>query len=180
MNDLNQLVEVLPYDPAWPLLFLVEEQRLREALGNQIAGVEHIGSTAVPGLAAKPILDILLAVHIGEMEPVRANLAVLAYEDITPVLESAGVRGRIVFRRNDGRCIVHLVRPDSWEWHDFLRYRDYLRAYPREAELYAEAKKAALQSGAVTWIAYSEAKRHVKELLLKRSEFWRPDSTPRN
>ncbi len=152
------VVRLVPYDPAWPRLFGAEAERLQrifEAAGLRLR-VEHMGSTAVPGLAAKPILDILGGY------PEDARLA-----DYVRVLTSAGyehrgeqgIPGREFFRRGDPRSYhLHLTKIDSQFWRDHLAFRDRLRADDALRDAYARLKYDLAQRFPRDREAYIEAK----------------------
>jgi GrpB-like predicted nucleotidyltransferase (UPF0157 family) len=126
----------VPYDPAWPEIFEAERARLETALAPWLeGGVHHIGSTAVPGLAAKPIIDMLAGVR--DLEEARAAF---------PGLEALGYRYRPhrpeahLFVQEDRG--VHLTEPGSDIWRERLAFRDALRASPELRDEYAEWKRA--------------------------------------
>jgi GrpB-like predicted nucleotidyltransferase (UPF0157 family) len=137
---LSEQVEIVPYDPTWPRLFAEEVARLRAALPAELIGrIEHFGSTAVPGLAAKPIIDML--VEASSMEDVAQRIAPLlqaqGYEFFWRAPEH-GLPGMDYawFIRRDaaGRRThhIHFLEAGSSEWERLL-FRDYLRANPRRA-----------------------------------------------
>ena len=134
---------VVDYDPCWPRAFRREAERIGVALGSELK-LQHIGSTAVPGLIAKPIIDMLGEVAaISAVEAVARRLAGLGYED----MGAHGVPGRRYFRRSEGVCRshhLHLFAAGSVAAWAHLAVRDYLRSHPREAQGYAAAKRAAL------------------------------------
>jgi GrpB-like predicted nucleotidyltransferase (UPF0157 family) len=124
----------VPYEPEWPALFERERARLEEALAPWLdGGIHHIGSTAVPGLAAKPIIDMLAGVR--DLKQARAAF---------PRLEALGYRYREhrpeahLFFRDD--CGVHLTEPGSDLWRERLAFRDALRAEPELRREYAAWK----------------------------------------
>jgi GrpB-like predicted nucleotidyltransferase (UPF0157 family) len=134
-------IEIVDYDPNWPRLFEEERGLLVRALpADQVLAVEHAGSTAIPGLAAKPIIDIYLAVP--SIEQARATL-VEPLERIGYVYWAENPkRDRMFFvkgmppygpRRTHH---VHVSEPTSDAWHSPLLFRDYLRRHPDEAERY--------------------------------------------
>ena len=155
-------VRVVPYNPSWPTLFVAEAQRLREALpSNLLIALEHTGSTAVPGLAAKPVLDLLGGHPRGAL-----------VEQYIPALAGAGysyrgeqgIPGRHFFRRGEPRAYhLHLVEQDGTFWREHITFRNALRAdvelrdeyaalklslarrYPRDREAYIEGKGAFVQ-----------------------------------
>ena len=153
MEGLDEPVHLAAWDAAWTWQAADEIARLTPVLGH----VEHIGSTAVPGLTSKPVID-LMAIDPG------GNIATtLGYED----LGEAGVPGRRYLRRRNPHFNLPLILPGSPHWTSNLALRDYLRAHPNEARRYAEAKQAAAQFP--TLLAYSEHKRTVVEDLLRRA-----------
>jgi GrpB-like predicted nucleotidyltransferase (UPF0157 family) len=129
---------VVPYDPAWPALFRQLGARLRDALGGVALRIDHIGSTAVPGLAAKPVIDVQISVAALEpMQPYRAPLEALGLR-----WRDKPDRSKRYFREAPGsrRTHIHVRRSGSWSEQFSLLFRDYLRARPGEAAAYAELK----------------------------------------
>jgi GrpB-like predicted nucleotidyltransferase (UPF0157 family) len=127
--------------------------------------VEHIGSTAVLGLAAKPIIDVLIGVRRGRQKAVSEALSAHGW---TPLGE-AGVPGREYLRRRAGpHANVHIVEHGSALWRDNLALRDYLRRDSDARQRYATAKRQAAQE-APTLLAYSERKAAVVEKLLREA-----------
>lgn len=118
-------VWLVPYDPDWPRLFELEASRIQAACGSLVREIVHVGSTAVPGLAAKPIIDLMVGVEdFADAGAVVAVLERLGYRD----LGAYGVPGRI-FLRYQEPCTHHvqLTEVDSPFWHDELLFRDVLR-----------------------------------------------------
>ncbi len=134
-------LEIAPCQEGWLSLYEEEAERIRSACGSVIVAIEHVGSTAVPGLAAKPILDImpgLTRVENGHatVEPMKK----LGYE----YFGEFGIPGRFYFtRHHDGRCVVHVhmfeVGTEEWERH--LLFRDYLRQHADVTAEYETLKK---------------------------------------
>lgn len=128
-------VVVVPYDPAWPDLFAAERRALEEVLGPWLhGGIHHIGSTAVPGLASKPIVDMIAGVR--DLDEVRAAfepLAQLGYERFPHRPEAHAFR-----KPGYG---VHLTVPGSPIWNERLAFRDALRADSKLAAEYEAWKK---------------------------------------
>lgn len=167
MRDLDEPVHLAPYDPSWPDLFRSEAERLRTALPVENV-IEHIGSTAVPGLVAKPIIDIMVGIDPHhDLEDVRSVIGSLGYED----LGEAGVPGRVYFRKRSATAFnAHLTSLNGPIWCTNLAFRDYLRTNPEAAHEYAEAKTSAVESGAGTLLAYSDRKGEMILRLLRRLE----------
>jgi GrpB-like predicted nucleotidyltransferase (UPF0157 family) len=155
MPDLDEPVRLSAYNPEWPALFAAEADRIRSALRPR-AAVEHIGSTSVTGLLAKPIIDIMLGVNPQDVDEVRQDLSSLGYED----MGEAGVPGRLYFRRRAEHDFnVHLVQRGGPIWETNMAFRQYLRHDAGAARAYAELKRSAVASGATMLLAYSEYKR---------------------
>jgi GrpB-like predicted nucleotidyltransferase (UPF0157 family) len=139
----SKTVRVVPYDDCWPALFEVEARRIVEAVaraGLPELALAHVGSTAVPGLAAKPILDVAAGRS--------ADTAPLAYIEVFESLDyvyrgDGGLPGREFFRRGVLRSHhVHLVERNGTHWVRYLRFRDALRANPALRDAYAALKQS--------------------------------------
>lgn len=137
--DAAESVVVVEYDPAWPQLYEAEGQRIRTALGDALVAVEHIGSTAVAGLAAKPVIDVLAGLRTLDLTRAQIEaMASLGYE----YLGEYGIPGRLFFRKGRPRSHhVHAVLHASDLWERHLAFRDYLRARVDEAHSYAAFKR---------------------------------------
>lgn len=131
-------VRVVPYDPAWPARFAAEAARIAAVAELPALRLEHVGSTGVPGLAAKPIVDMLAGRPPGSpAAPYVAGLVRAGYEH----RGEQGIAGREFFRRGTPRAFhVHLAEADGPVWREMLRFRDALRADPSLAAEYAELK----------------------------------------
>jgi GrpB-like predicted nucleotidyltransferase (UPF0157 family) len=160
-------IRICDYDPAWPERFALEAARIRDALGDQKLRVEHIGSTSVPGLAAKPVVDVLL---------VLADPADEA--SYLPALEAAGYELRVrepgfyqhrMLRTPRRDVHVHVFPPDSPEIDRYLLFRGRLRADAAERELYARAKRRLAARDWPTMQHYAEAKTEVVEAIIARA-----------
>jgi GrpB-like predicted nucleotidyltransferase (UPF0157 family) len=160
---LDEPVTLAPYDAAWPAAFEAERHRLCEALELAPGAIEHIGSTAVPGLIAKPIVDLMLGSSIyPPLESLVSRLLILGYVD----MGEAGVAGRRYFKLREAVSFnLHVVERGGAHWTNNLRLRDYLRRDPAARERYADAKRAALGNGAQL-LAYSAAKQPALAALL--------------
>ena len=136
-------VTVVEYDPAWPDAFRAEADVLLARFEPGAARVEHIGSTAVPGLGAKPIIDIMLgAGGLRDIERAIPSIESLGYVYV-PELE-AEMPERRFFRKDTNGCRshhLHGVRFDGVFWQDHLLFRDYLRSHPDVAGAYHDLKR---------------------------------------
>jgi NAD-dependent deacetylase len=164
-------LEVVDYDPDWRHGYEAEAEVVRAALGAEVVAVEHMGSTAVPGLAAKPVIDISVGLRRAQLsEDDVGAMERLGYE----YLGENGLPGRLFFRRNEaGRRThhVHAVEHDGEHWHRHQAFRDYLRAHPEEAERYA-AEKRRLAAHNVTHGEYWERKQPYVDALFARAWTW--------
>jgi GrpB-like predicted nucleotidyltransferase (UPF0157 family) len=175
-------MEIADPDPRWPARYEEAAAEVARVLGPRLRAVEHVGSTAVPGLPAKPVIDVMAAVDALGDVPLPA-LAALGFEP-----RDTGMRGRLFLRReaeatDGGHPAVHLhVVP----WDGFLgrkerRFRDRLRAHPEEARAYGEVKRALAAAHGDDADAYTRAKtafiqevmdRDADERGLPREEVW--------
>jgi GrpB-like predicted nucleotidyltransferase (UPF0157 family) len=162
---LHERVEIVPYDPAWQGLFAEEAAHLRALLPAWLIGrIEHFGSTAVPGLAAKPIVDMLLEVR--SMEHVVQHIAPIlkreGYEFFWRDRERGlpGIAYAWFIRRDTaGRRThhIHCLEPGSSEWERLL-FRDHLRAHPEVARAYGVLKQRIAAEHPDDRLAYAKAK----------------------
>lgn len=132
-------LRLVPYEPNWPLLFLAEKNRLFASLSNDILDVQHIGSTSIPGMPAKPILDISVAVaNFEEATRCITLLEQLGYQ----YKGENGIPRRHYFVKGEPRTHhLHMLEIGSEEWKHHLLFRDYLRAAPAIANEYARLKQ---------------------------------------
>ncbi len=171
--DIDEPIHLESHDPAWPRYFEQERNRMCVALGLDTAAIEHIGSTAVFGLRAKPIIDIMVGVDGLPPTHLSEELIHLGYE----ALGEAGAPGRFYFRRREAVSFnVHVVEREGTHWKSNLALRDYLRRNPEEVSRYEDAKVAAVHSGASSLLKYSEAKAVIITELLSRAISWRAAS----
>jgi GrpB-like predicted nucleotidyltransferase (UPF0157 family) len=164
---LNGSVTLVDYDPSWPQLFEREAVRISGALGNGVLLLEHAGSTSVPGLAAKPKIDIILAVADSRDEP-----------SYVPPLEAVGYVLRIrepdwhehrLFKGPDTDVNLHVFSYGCAEIERMLRFRDHLRSDDRDRDLYEQKKRELAQR---TWKYtqhYADAKTEIVEQILARA-----------
>ncbi|MHC4481723.1 MAG: GrpB family protein [Planctomycetota bacterium] len=133
-------MRVVPYDPAWPKKYADEARRLWGAIGSMIEDVQHIGSTAIPGMAAKPMIDIAVAVADNAVvTSLIPPLAGIGYE-CRGLL--AGIEGHHFFRKGDPRkYYLHVFERGSAFWAARIAFRDYLISHADEAAEYRALKE---------------------------------------
>ena len=155
-------VVIADYDPAWPALFEREAGRLRDVLGAEILLLEHVGSTSVPGLAAKPVIDILLVVADPADE--GRYLPPLEQAGYRLVIREPGWHEHRALKGPDTDINLHVHGPASPEIERHLRFRDHLRADDADRELYQRTKRE-LAARPWTYIQqYADAKSAVVEI----------------
>jgi len=154
----RKTVEVVAYDEAWPRVFLQVRAELASALGAASSRIDHVGSTSVPGLAAKPIIDILVETpSLSLIDAAIPEMVGLGYE----ARGEYGIEGRRYFSRPGGpglKVQVHAYESVHPALARHVLFRDYLRAHPTEAERYGEVKLALASQHAGDRDAYQAAK----------------------
>jgi GrpB-like predicted nucleotidyltransferase (UPF0157 family) len=155
-HGLNRLVD---HDPEWATAFEEERTRIRSAVGDVARGIEHYGSTAVAGLRAKPIIDILLGVApLEDWIKCKAPLESLGYD----YAENAGVPGHFIFGRGRNRGerthLLHVVEFDGESWRSNLAFRDALRADESLRAGYQRTKEQAVAVAPEGRAKYNELK----------------------
>lgn len=150
---------VVPYNPNWQQAYRQEAETLRTTLGDAVQAIHHIGSTSIPGMRAKPIIDILLEVRTLEPLDKRSEAMVaLGYE----VMGAYGIEGRRYFRKINDLGVrthhVHAFDIGSRHIERHLAFRDYLIAHPEIAKEYSALKARLTKSASVSWDAYLDGK----------------------
>ena len=163
----RRAIVIADYDPAWPRRFDREEAKIRRALGQAALAVEHVGSTSVPGLAAKPIVDILLVVEDSSDEG-----------SYLPELRRAGYVLRVrepdfeehrMVRTPEKDVHVHIFSPGSKEGERLLLMRDHLRHNEADRKLYVSTKRELASGDWPSMQHYADAKTGVIQDILARA-----------
>lgn len=165
-------IEIVEYDPSWPTAYREEVDRLRSVVGQITVGFAHIGSTAVPELPAKDIVDVLAGVNdITDVDPYVDQLTDLGYT-FYPSSRSVESRDwRYFERRDEGQWVnLHFMPADSEAVHRDLLFREYLRDHPDVAERYAELKHELAASHPTDVEAYSTGKSAFVADVIERAE----------
>ena len=142
-SKFNRPIVVVDYDPKWPILFEKEKEAITAALGNRFLMVEHMGSTAVPGLAAKPVIDIAVGIQsLAEAPVLIAYIEQLGYF-YDPILEQLVPERRFFWKGTPTihTYHLHLAEPDHPVLLKPLQFRDYLRRHPEAVEQYGVLKR---------------------------------------
>lgn len=164
---LDSSIALVEYDPRWPRLFEREQARIRAALGDRVVLLEHCGSTSVPGLAAKPIVDMVLTVRDSADEP--AYVAALEAAGYMLRIREPGWFEHRCFKGPDTDVNLHVFSAGCAEVERMLLFRDTLRADDAERALYERTKR---ELAAQTWRYvqyYADAKSAVVEQIMTRA-----------
>jgi GrpB-like predicted nucleotidyltransferase (UPF0157 family) len=173
LKPLSAPVVLVDYDPEWPHAFRIEAEKIWSAVGERALRIEHVGSTSVPNLTAKPIIDIVLVVSSSANE-----------EDYAGALEKAGYQLRIrepawyehrLFTGPENRVNLHVFSAACPEVDRMLAFRDWLRTSKADRELYARTKWALAQQNWKYTQNYADAKTAVIEEIMSRA---RSSATP--
>ncbi len=172
---------IADYNPQWPVLFEQEKAHLTEALGEHFFCIEHIGSTSVPGLGAKPIIDIMIAVRSLEeadqfcIQPIvkMGYVYMQEFEQETPQ--------RRFFRKTTAEGVrthhIHMVKLDSKWWRDHLLFRDYLRVHAEARRTYETYKRQLAEREWNESSDYSEAKTDFILKIMEEARAWQEEQT---
>ncbi|MGP3929870.1 GrpB family protein [Nonomuraea sp. KM88] len=164
-------VEIVDHDPGWPADFAALGRTMRAALGSVAVRIDHIGSTSVPGLAAKPVIDVQIAVR--SLEPLAAfkrplELVGLVHRAGNPELTKRYFREAPGHRRTH----VHVREHGSFSQQLPLLFRDYLRAHPAAASEFAEAKRRCADRFRDAREEYVAAKEPYVWDIVRRADAW--------
>jgi GrpB-like predicted nucleotidyltransferase (UPF0157 family) len=183
----TETIHLADYDPRWPSIFEEERERLQSAIGQWVADIQHVGSTSIPGIAAKPIIDI--AIHLRSLldalkciTPLRGHLG---YE----CLGEFGIPGRIYFRKPTdspmpgqshegvGRTHqIHMYELGHEQYEKQIVFRDYLRAHADAARAYEELKRELAVRHATSIEAYAHSKSDFVQSILRSAAVARSPS----
>jgi GrpB-like predicted nucleotidyltransferase (UPF0157 family) len=170
---MNRSVRIVDYDPHWSILYEEEKRHILEVVGDIIARIEHIGSTTVPNLGAKPIIDILVAVDkLEDAERCIEPLQRIRYES-QPEQEVETPERRFFRKGNppkEQHYHLHMVELTSDFWKRHLLFRDYLRTHPKTAQEYYELKKRLAGKYGSDREGYTEAKTSFIEAVLAEAK----------
>ena len=166
-------VFIAPYDPSWPALYEEEKSRILADIGPYVATIEHMGSTAVPGLAAKPVIDILIGVRsLADANFFIPPLEARGYEYVSRYEDEMPFR-RYLHRKVNGEHThhLHMVEPNTRFYKVQLAFRDYLREHPETRDAYAALKIELAEKYRNDRMAYTDAKSAFIEEILSRCGF---------
>ena len=167
-------IEVVPNSPQWREAFAAEAEHVAAALGNNVVAIHHIGSTAIPTIFAKPIIDLLVEVKdIAEVDDKRSAMDSLGYK----VKGEYGIPGRRYFSKDNSEGIrthhVHAFESGSDQIERHLAFRDYLITHPKDAQIYSELKRKLAQKHPYDVQAYMDGKDDFIKDVDQKAEHWR-------
>lgn len=171
-------VEVVPHDPRWRDEFEAEAKHIGAALGENVAAIHHIGSTAIPNIYAKPVVDLLVEVRdITEVGGRSSAMELLGYE----VMGEFGIPGRRYFRKETPEGIrthqIHAFEIGSAEVERHLAFRDYMIAHPGDAQRYSELKRKLAEEHPQSIDGYMDGKDGFIKEIDRRAVQWRTSQT---
>ena len=173
---LTRPITFVEYDPAWPGLFEREEARIRSILGDRVIRFEHTGSTSVPGLAAKPVIDITMTVADVLDEPAyAADLEAAGYRVVIREHEPEWYDHR-VFKGPDTNVNLHVFSDGCPELHRMVGFRDWLRTHDEDRRLYEDTKRDLIKRDWKFVQNYADAKGEVVEQIAARAGIGGPHS----
>src|SRR5918998_1296554 len=172
-------VEVVPHDPRWRDAFEAEAKQVAAALGENVVAIHHIGSTAIPDIYAKPVVDLLVEVRdIAEVDGRSSAMESLGYE----VMGEYGIPGRRYFRKETREGVrthhVHAFEAGSAEVERHLAFRDYMIAHAGEARRYSELKRKLAEEHPQSFDGYMDGKDGFIKEIDRRAARWRASQTP--
>ena len=167
LRPLSGPIRVVNYDPEWPQMFEREAERIRTALGDRALRIEHVGSTSVPELQAKPIIDIVLIVAASDNEP--QYVAALETAGYRLHLREPGWYEHRMFKGPGNGANLHVFSSGCPEIERMVRFRDWLRTSSDDRELYARTKRALAEKEWKYTQNYADAKSQVIEEIMSRA-----------
>jgi GrpB-like predicted nucleotidyltransferase (UPF0157 family) len=171
-------VEVVPHNPGWRDAFEAEAKHVAAALGENVVAIHHIGSTAIPDIYAKPVLDLLVEVRdITEVDGQSPAMESRGYE----VMGEYGIPGRRYFRKDNQEGVrthnIHAFETGSAEVERHLAFRDFMIAHPGDAQRYSELKRRLAEEYPQSIDRYMDGKDGFIKEMDRRAARWRTSQT---
>lgn len=168
---------IVDYDPRWPLIFEEEKRQILSVIGELVLAIEHVGSTAVPGLSAKPVIDTMVGIReLAEAPACYGPLSTVGYEYV-PDYEDE-IPDRRFFNRGpeEAHRHLHMAELNGSFWERHILFRDFLRAHPETAEDYCALKKRLAREFTTDMRAYTDGKTSFIESVVARAREEKEDS----
>ena len=171
-------VEVVPHNPRWRNAFEAEAKHIGAALGENVVAIHHIGSTAIPDIYAKPVIDLLVEVgNITEVDERSSAMEALGYE----AMGEFGIPGRRYFRKDNQEGIrtyqIHVFDAGSAQIDRHLAFRDYMIAHPEDARKYSELKRKLAKEHSQSINGYMDGKDSFIKEIDRKALRWHPSQT---
>ncbi len=168
-------VDVVPHNPRWRNAFEAEAKHIGAALGENVAAIHHIGSTAIPGIYAKPVIDLLVEVgNITEVDERSSVMEAFGYE----AMGEFGIPGRRYFRKDNQEGIrtyqIHVFEAGSAQVDRHLAFRDYMIAHPEDARKYSELKRKLAKEHSQSINGYVDGKDSFIKEIDRKALLWHP------
>jgi GrpB-like predicted nucleotidyltransferase (UPF0157 family) len=178
-HRVGEQVVLVPHSTLWPSAFEREAEAIRTALGDIPIELHHIGSTAIPGIDAKPVIDMIgIVATVDDLDTHALRLIAIGYE----ALGEYGIVGRRYFRKDSSEGVrthqLHAFATESPEIQRHLDFRDYLRAFPRVAAEYAALKQSLARRSGADIVRYTDAKTEFVREIEDRAAEWRMSGRP--
>ncbi len=168
-------VEVVPHNSRWRNAFEAEAKHIGDALGKNVVALHHIGSTAIPDIYAKPVIDLLVEVgNITEVDERSSAMEALGYE----AMGEFGIPGRRYFRKDNQEGIrtyqIHVFEAGSAQIDRHLAFRDYMIAHPEDARKYSELKRKLAKEHSESINGYMDGKNSFIKEIDRKALLWHP------
>lgn len=170
---MTRRVEVTPYDKEWPLRYQEEVSRIEKVLKPEVVSIHHIGSTSIPGMYAKPIIDIMIEVRdISKIDEYNEKMIDLGYEPRGEL----GIPGRRYFSREQPKDVrthhVHMYQSGDENLIRHIAFREYMIAHPEDAATYAKLKMKLAKENRYDIDAYIAGKESYVDKMEKIATVW--------
>jgi GrpB-like predicted nucleotidyltransferase (UPF0157 family) len=170
-------VELVPYQEDWQRSAMEVMSELKEILGNTAIAIQHIGSTAIRSIHAKPIIDI--AVGVEKLEDIQPYIPTLEQHDF--IYRGQDVAGQILFvltgiEKDIRTHYIHIVEWKGTAWNNYINFRDYLNTFEEKAALYDRCKQSLAAQFPTDRGKYTAGKQKLIDQLLKEASFWKAQS----
>ena len=171
-------IEIVPYDPQWPHAFEMEAQKLKVVFGSELVAVHHAGSTSIPGIKAKPVIDSLVIIKdASRVHEFDEGMIHLGYRPRGECLDTpSGTPGRFYYSKDTaGKRThqAHIMKEGHIEIEEMLSFRDYLRAHDEEAQAYSRLKERLAQENTSGIVEYIAGKSGFIQDTAQKAERWR-------
>ena len=168
-NYATRKYDIIPYDPSWVTRFEEEARAITQIFADTIVRIEHIGSTSVPGMSGKPLVDVLVLVR--DITNIDEHDAEMLAAGLTPKGDLLQKGGRLFIRENGDKNLtnVHVYETNHEHVPEMLNLRDYLRSHPEEVARYSQIKNDLIEKYPDDYASYRREKDVYMEQLKKRA-----------